>query len=222
MGSLPTGKRHPPLAKPVHGSHVVPACSCSPCWACSLCGVVQRAKQLLPGSNPWPEVPIGVCVAGDSEQSVFRHERRMKLVELSGRTTGRLGYTRRPEPTPSEGRQRWHNDTLSSPHLPPDPFTISDYYWPDGAVGAWAPPLLPPGPQDLPRDYGPEGAAGGLSRSTPRRADDTTTRPQASGAGRRVTESLAVRCPGLGARLLATSDEARAGWYIARLYSGSF
>ena len=87
---------------------------------------------------------------------------------------------------------------------------------PPGAVGAWAPPPLPPGPQDLPRDsdYGPDGAAGGLSRSTPRRADDTTTRPQASGAGRRVTESLAVRCPGLGARLLATSDEARAGWYI--------
>ena len=29
--------------------------------------------------------------------------------------------------------------------------------------------------QDLPRDYGPDGAAGGLSRSTPRLADDTTT-----------------------------------------------
>ena len=40
-----------------------------------------------------------------------------------------------------------------------------------------------------------------LSRSTPRRADYATT-----DAGRR---------PGLGARLLARSDDARAGWYIA-------
>ena len=111
------------------------ACSCSPCWACSLCGVVQRAKQLLPGSNPWPEVPIGVCVAGDSEQSVFRHERRMKLVELSGRTTGRLGYTRRPEPTPSEGRQRWHNDALSSPQPPPPALFLRDDCGPPGLLG---------------------------------------------------------------------------------------
>ena len=62
---------------------------------------------------------------------------------------------------------------MSSPHLPPDPFAISDDYGPDGAVGAWAPPPHPPRPepQDLPMDYGPDGAAGGLSRSTPRRAD---------------------------------------------------
>ena len=33
------------------------------------------------------------------------------------------------------------------------------------------------------RDYGPDGAAGGLCRSTPRRADDTNTRPSESGAG---------------------------------------
>ena len=63
-----------------------------------------------------------------------------------------------------------------------------------------------PGPQDLPRDYGP--AAGELSRSTPRRADDTTTRL-------RQRADASVRRPGLGARLLATSDDARAGWYIA-------
>jgi hypothetical protein len=64
---------------------------------------------------------------------------------------------------------------------------------PPGAVGAWAPPPLPPGPQDLPRDsdYGPDGAAGGLRRSTPRRADDTTTRP--SGAGRRVSPMSGTR-----------------------------
>ena len=83
----------------------------------------------------------------------------------------------------------------------------SDDCGPPGAVGGWAPPLLPPGRQDLPRDYGQDGAAGGLSRSTSRRADDTTTRL-------RERADASVRRPGLGARLLATSDEARAGWYI--------
>ena len=34
------------------------------------------------------------------------------------------------------------------------------------------------------RDYGPDGAAGRLSRSTPRQADDTTTRPSGSGPTR--------------------------------------
>ena len=43
-----------------------------------------------------------------------------------------------------------------------------------GTAAASAGAALPP--QDLPRDYGPDGAAGGLSRSTQRRADDTTTR----------------------------------------------
>jgi hypothetical protein len=38
---------------------------------------------------------------------------------------------------------------------------------------------------------GRDGAAGGLSRSTPRRADDTTTRP--SGAGRRVSPTTRTR-----------------------------
>ena len=78
-------------------------------------------------------------------------------------TLGRL------QPTPSEGRQRWHYDTLSSPQLPPPALVLSDDFWPQGAVGAWAPPPHPPEPQDLPRDYGPDGAASGLSRSTPRR-----------------------------------------------------
>jgi hypothetical protein len=68
-------------------------------------------------------------------------------------------------------------------------------------------PPLPPGPQDLPRDYGPDGAAGGRSRSTPRRADDTTTRL-------RERADASVRRPGLGARLLATLDEARAGYAL--------
>ena len=53
--------------------------------------------------------------------------------------------------------------------------------------------------------YGPDRAAGGLSRSTPRRADDTTTRL-------RERADSSVRRPGLGARLLATSDEARTGY----------
>jgi hypothetical protein len=43
-------------------------------------------------------------------------------------TLGRL------QPMPSEGRQRWHYDTLSSPHQLPHPFTISDDYGPPGAV----------------------------------------------------------------------------------------
>ena len=62
---------------------------------------------------------------------------------------------------------------------------LRDDCWPPGAVGVWAPPPHPPGPQDLPRYYGQDGAAGGLSRSTPRQADDATTRP--SGAGRHVS-----------------------------------
>ena len=141
---------------------------------------------------------------------MFRRTRDIELDEQSGRTTvsadsdthGRL------QPTPSEGRQRWHYDTLSSPHLPPPELVLSDDCGPPGAVGGWAPPPLPLGPQDLPRDYGPDGAAGGLSRSTPRRADDTTTRL-------RERADASVRRPGLGARLLATSDDAWAGWYIA-------
>jgi hypothetical protein len=60
--------------------------------------------------------------------------RKPELEELSGRTTGRLG------------RQGWHYDSLSAPQLPPDQFTMSNDYGPDGAVGS----LLPPGLQDLP------------------------------------------------------------------------
>ena len=59
----------------------------------------------------------------------------MELVELSGRITGRLGYTRRPEPTPSEGRQRWHNDALSSPQPPPPALFLRDDCGPPGLLG---------------------------------------------------------------------------------------
>ena len=70
-----------------------------------------------------------------SLSSLFRHKRRMEQVELSGRITGRLGYTRRPEPTPSEGRQRWHNDTLSSPQSPPPALFLRDDCGPPGLLG---------------------------------------------------------------------------------------
>ena len=60
---------------------------------------------------------------------------------------------------PSEGRQRWHYDTLSSPQ-PPPALVRSDDCGPPGAVGAWAPPPHPPEPEDLPRDYGPDGSSG--------------------------------------------------------------
>ena len=66
---------------------------------------------------------------------VFRHERRMELVERSGRTTGRLGYTCRLEPMPSEGRQCWHNDALSSPQPQPPALFLRDDCRPPGAVG---------------------------------------------------------------------------------------
>ena len=55
--------------------------------------------------------PSGAAPTSPPE-GVFRHKRRMELVELSGSTTGRLGFTCRLEPTPSEGRQGWHSDTL--------------------------------------------------------------------------------------------------------------
>ena len=129
-----------------------------------------------------PAVNRGSCfdTSGKWSQSSCRDALR-----ADSDTRGRL------QPTPSEERQRWHYDTLSSPHRPPPALFLRDDCWPPGAVGGWAPPPLLPGPQDLPRDYGPDGAAGGLSRSTPRRADDTTTRP--SGAGRRVSPTTGTR-----------------------------
>ena len=61
---------------------------------------------------------------------------------------------------------------------------------------------------------GPEGLQAGRS--------SRRTKPEYPAAGRRRNHATfgsgpntSVRRPGLGARLLATSDEARAGWYIA-------
>ena len=111
------------------------------------------------------------------------------------------------QPTPSEGRQRWHYDTPSSPHQPPDPFTISDDYgrcWSMGTAAATARAAVPS------RDYGPDRAAGGLRRSTLWKADDTTKRPSASWPTRqsdaRVSEPR-----------FAMTDEALARLFFVRL-----
>ena len=74
------------------------------------------------GEWPYTEATPSGAAPTSPPEGVFRHKRRMELVELLGRITGRLGYMRRPEPTPSEGRagrQRLHNDSLSSPQPPP-------------------------------------------------------------------------------------------------------
>ena len=87
-------------------------------------------------------------------EGVFHHKRLMELDELSGRITGRLGYT---WPTTAyaigETAMR-HYDTLSSLHLRPPALVLRDDCGPQGAVGGWAPPPPPPGPQDLPRTTG--------------------------------------------------------------------
>ena len=87
------------------------------------------------GEWPYTEATPSGAAPTSPPEGVFRHKRRMELVELSGRITGRLGYTRRPEPTPSEGRQRWHTDTLSSPQPPPPALFLRDDCGPPRAVG---------------------------------------------------------------------------------------
>ena len=101
---------------------------------------------------------------------------------------------------PWERRQRWHYDTLSSPHLPPDPLTISDDYVPGAAVQSWS--------------MGTAAAsAGAAGPSQGLRAGWSSGRTEAGAyRGERTTHLRERgRRPGLGARLLATSDEARAG-----------
>ena len=66
------------------------------------------------GEWPYTEVTTREAAPTSPPEGVFRHKRRMELYGPSGRITGRLGYTGRLQPTPSEGRQRWHYDTLSS------------------------------------------------------------------------------------------------------------
>ena len=63
--------------------------------------VPHRARyQRRRGSGRTPRRrPCGAAPTSPPE-GVFRHKRRMELDELSGRITGRLGYTRRLGPTP--------------------------------------------------------------------------------------------------------------------------
>ena len=98
--------------------------------------VPHRARyQRRRGSGRTPRRrPCGAAQTSPPE-GVFRHKRLMELDELSGRTTGRLGCTRRLEPTPSEGRQGWHYDTLSSPQPPPPALFLRDDCGPARAVG---------------------------------------------------------------------------------------
>ena len=79
--------------------------------------------------------PSGAAPTSPPE-GVFRPKRRMELDELSGsNTTGRLGCTCRLEPTPSEGLQGWHSDTLSSPQPPPTALVLRDDCGPPGVWG---------------------------------------------------------------------------------------
>ena len=89
----------------------------------------RRGSDRAPSRRPCGAAPTS------PPEGVFRHKRLMELDELSGRTTGRLGCTCRLEPTPSEGRQRWHYDTLSSPQPPPPALFLRDDCGPPRAVG---------------------------------------------------------------------------------------
>jgi hypothetical protein len=91
----------------------------------------RRATLAAPkGERRYTEkTPSGAAPTSPPE-GVFRHTRRTELDEQSELTTGSSDTLGRLQPTPSEGPQRWHYDTLSSPHLPPSPFIISDDYGP--------------------------------------------------------------------------------------------
>jgi hypothetical protein len=75
-------------------------------------------------------------------------------------------------------------------HIRRGRWTLFQDYGQDGAAGTATESGGAAGPS---RDYGLDGAAAGLSRSTQRHADDTTTRPSWSGPTRqsdaRDTES---------------------------------
>ena len=134
---------------------------------------------------------------------MFRHKRRMELVELSGRITGRLGY---------DYRLRHRRDGIAGTTIL---YHLRIYRRPHSPSGTSA------GRRELLEDghrcrfrrgrrtfrgtTGRTEQRADLSWSTPRRADDTTTRL-------RERADASVRRPGLGARLLATLDEARAGY----------
>ena len=109
---------------------------------------------------------------------LFRHKSQMELVELSGRTTGRLGYT----------------------------------CYAIGGTATLALRYSIISASTAARTRPSEGLRAGRSSGRTK-----LEYPAASGRPRNLRElaDASVRRPGLGARLLATSDEARAGWYIA-------
>ena len=61
---------------------------CTPC-RCSPPGALSAPK----GEWPYTEATPRGAAPTSPPEGKFRHERRMELVELSGRTTGRLRYT---------------------------------------------------------------------------------------------------------------------------------
>ena len=57
-------------------------------------GFPRRVTLAAPkGEWPYTEATPGGAAPTSPPEGVFRHKRLMELVELSGRTTGRLGYT---------------------------------------------------------------------------------------------------------------------------------
>ncbi len=136
-----------------------------------------RSSRIRPVELPRLARPKGRCAA-------------RSIDELSGRIAGRLDSHTSGllQATPSEGR---HYDNLSSPQLPPDPFTISDDYGLDGAVGACAPPPLPQGQRDIP---GTTGWMELLAKEAGAHRCKRMTRPcDLPGAGRRVSQMHGTR-----------------------------
>ena len=164
---------------------------------------------------------------GQSEADVFRRTRRWKYRRAVGthygptrihqadysprhRRDGRAGTTilyhlricHRAEPLQGATTGRTGlREYGATPSNPPGPQDLSGTTGRAGAADAAADAAEAAVPFG---DYGPDGAADGLSRSTPRQADDTTTRP----SGERADAS--VRCTGLG--VSNTSDKAWAGY----------
>ncbi len=87
---------------------------------------------MAPFSVPQPQLMMTTIPAKSNPHSTLHmvlDACSLDALRTDSETPGRL------QPTPSEGRQSWHYDTLSSPQLPSDTFTISDDYGPDGTVG---------------------------------------------------------------------------------------
>ena len=103
-------------------------------------------------------------------EGVVHRIRHMQLDEQSGRTTGRLGYS---------PRHRWDGSAGTTILYHPSPRNLNRRPHSSRIIKCrtHSPSKMTTGPFS---DY----AAGGLSRSTPRQADDTTTRHSGSGPTR--------------------------------------